>query len=78
MSTLPISLRIDRAQRLLRMIEQDAPLLELRTAQLSRECKEAAKSHAQYLAALTRAELQRLKEEKSIAESWEPAPQGSD
>jgi hypothetical protein len=78
MSTLPISLRIDRAQRLLRMIEQDAPLLEVRTAQLSRECQEAAKSHAQYLAALTRAELQRLAEEESLAEVFEPSPQGSD
>jgi hypothetical protein len=78
MSTLPINLRIDRAERLLRMIEQDAPLLEVRTAQLSRECREAAKSHAQYLAALTRAELQRLSEEKSLAEFCEPTPHGSD
>jgi hypothetical protein len=78
MSTLPINLRINRAQRLLRMIEQDAPLLKLRTAQLSRECQEAAKSYAQYLAALTRAELQRLAEEKSLAEVGELSPQGSD
>jgi len=78
MSSLPLELRIDRAERLLRMIEQDAPLLEVRTAQLSRECREAAKSHAEYLAALTRAELQRLGEEKSLVELCEPSPQGSD
>jgi hypothetical protein len=78
MASLSIDLRIDRAQRLLRMIEQDAPLLALRTAQLSRECQEAAKSHAQYLAALTRAELQRLAEEKSLSSLYERIPQGSD
>jgi hypothetical protein len=78
MASLSIDLRIDRAQRLLRMIEQDAPLLAIRTAQLSRECQEEAKSHAQYLAALTRAELQRLAEEKSLSSLYEPSPQGSD
>jgi hypothetical protein len=60
------------------MIEQDAPLLALRTAQLSRECQESAKSHAQHLAALTRAELQRLADEKSTIEVREASPQGSD
>ncbi|HZQ17395.1 MAG TPA: hypothetical protein VFA90_01645 [Terriglobales bacterium] len=78
MASLPIDLKIGRAQRLLRMIEQDAPLLAIRTAQLSRECQESAQSHANYLAALTRAELQRLSEEKSLAEICEPTPQGSD
>jgi hypothetical protein len=78
MASLPIDLRINRAERLLRMIEQDAPLLAIRTAQLSRECQEAAKSHAQYLAALTRAELKRLAEEKSTFDITGPTPQGSD
>ena len=67
MNQLPIDLRIDRAQRLLRMIEQDAPLLEMRVAALSREHQEAAKSHAQLLAKLTRAELQKLHREKAEA-----------
>jgi len=40
---LPIDLRIDRAQRLLRMIEEDAPLLEMRIATLSREHQESAR-----------------------------------
>lgn len=75
---LPVELRIDRAQRLLRMIEQDAPLLAVRVAPLSRECQESAKSHAQRLAALTRAELQRLMKEKAITESSDFMPQAAD
>ena len=51
---LPIELRIDRAQRLLRMIEQDAPLLAARVAPLSRERQQSAKSYARQLAVLTR------------------------
>jgi hypothetical protein len=75
---LPIELRIDRAQRLLRMIEQDAPLLAVRVAQLSRQSQESARSHAQYLADLTRAELQRLMDEKKFSDSGEPSPHGAD
>lgn len=78
MSALPIDLKIERAQRLLRMIEQDAPLLSARVAPLSVECQESARSHAQYLAALTRAELKRLKDEKVIFDLAESSPQGSD
>jgi hypothetical protein len=69
MNMLPIELRIDRALRLLRMIEEDAPLLEMRVAPLSREHQESAKSHAQLLAELTRAELQKLHREKALTES---------
>ena len=69
MNQLPIDLRIDRAQRLLRMIEQDAPLLEMRVASLSREQQESAKSHARLLAELTRAEIQKLHREKAEASS---------
>lgn len=75
---LPVETRIDRAQRLLRMIEQDAPLLALRIAPLSRECQESAMSHAKKLAALTRKELQRLMKEKAIAESSQLVPQAAD
>jgi hypothetical protein len=49
------------------MIEQDAPLLEMRVARLSREQQESAKSHAQFLAELTRAEIQKLHREKAEA-----------
>src|SRR5207245_6772089 len=69
---LPIELRIHRAQKLLRMIEQDAPLLAVRVAPLSVEVQRSAKSHAQHLAILTRAEIKRLLEEKEFAEAIEP------
>ena len=69
---LPIELRIDRVQRLLRMIEQDEPLLAARVASLSVERQQSAKSYAQELAMLTRAEINRLLEEKSFAEVAEP------
>jgi len=69
---LPIELRINRAQRLLRMIEEDAPLLAVRVAALSRERQNSAKSYAQELAMLTRAEIKRLMEEKAFADTAEP------
>jgi hypothetical protein len=69
---LPIELRIDRAQRLLRMIEQDAPLLAVRVAPLSIERQQSAKSYARELARLTQAELNRLLEEKAVSETIEP------
>ena len=65
---LPIDLRINRAQRLLRMIEEDAPLLAIRIAPLSREHQESAKSHARRLAEITRAEIQKLRREKASSE----------
>jgi len=69
---LAIELRIDRAQKLLRMIEQDAPLLAVRVAPLSVEVQQSAKSHAQHLAMLTRAEIKRLLDEKAFAEVVKP------
>jgi hypothetical protein len=75
---LPVELRIDRAKRLLQMIEQDAPLLAVRVAPLSLECQESAKSHVQRLAALTRAELRRLMKEKAVTESSDLVPQAAD
>jgi hypothetical protein len=60
------------------MIEQDAPLLAVRVAPLSRECQESAMSHAKSLAALTRAELQRLLKEKATIESGDLVPQAAD
>jgi hypothetical protein len=66
---LPIDLKIDRAQRLLRMIEQDAPLLAMRVAPLSREHQQSVKSYAQRLANLTRAEIENLLGEKARTEA---------
>lgn len=68
---LPIDLKIDRAQRLLRMIEADAPLLAVRVAPLSREQQESAKSYARELAAMTRAEIKKLTKEKDSADAVE-------
>ncbi len=68
MNQLSIDQRITRAQRLLRMIEDDAPLLDMRVAPLSREHQESAKSHASLLAELTRAEIKKLRKEKAKAD----------
>jgi len=78
MNQLPIDLRIDRAQRLLRMIEEDAPLLAARVAPLSRERQQSAKSYAQELAMLTRAEIETLLQEKAKNEALEFAPGSAD
>jgi len=75
---LPIEFRIDRAQRLLRMIEDDAPLLAVRVAPLSPERQESAKSHARELAALTRAEIRKLMKEKDSADAIESMPTAAD
>jgi len=71
LAMLPIELRIDRAQRLLRMIEQDAPLLAARVAPLSIERQQSVKSYAQELVMMTRAEIERLLQEKGLAEACE-------
>ena len=68
MNQLSIDQRITRAQRLLRMIEDDAPLLEMRVSSLSREHQESAKSHATLLADLTRAEIKKLHKQKAQAD----------
>ena len=75
---LSLDLRIDRAQRLLRMIEEDRPLLNLRVAPLSSEQQRAARLHAERLAQITRAEIQRLLEEKAEVDVVELNPQAAD
>ncbi len=57
---LPIEVRIERAQRLVKMLEQDAPLLAVRVAELTPEYQQSAKSHAALITDCARAELQRL------------------
>lgn len=75
---LPIELRIDRAERLVRMIEDDAPLLAVRVAPLSREHQESTKSYAAMLAVRAKAELKRLLEEKAFSESAATSPHAAD
>jgi hypothetical protein len=62
---LPIEIQIERAQRLVRMLEQDAPLLAIRVAELTPEYQNSAKSHAASVAACAQAELKRLIAESS-------------
>ena len=62
---LPIEIQIERAQRLVRMLEQDAPLLAIRVAELTPEYQQSAKSHAAMITACARAELRRLQGEST-------------
>ncbi len=75
---LPIELRIHRAQRLLRMLEEDAPLLAVRVAELTPEHRYAAQSYAAELTALARAELDRLREQVYFWDSNDPSPEAAD
>ncbi len=75
---LPLHTRIDRAQRLLRMLEQDAPLLARRIAELTPEHQQAARNHAARLTAQARAELERLLEEGAHWENGDTTPQAAD
>jgi hypothetical protein len=75
---LPIEQRIDRAERLLRMIEDDAPLLAARVAPLSAERQKSAKSYAQRLADRTRAEIRELLEERNLRANLERGPSAAD
>jgi hypothetical protein len=47
------------------MLEQDAPLLAIRVAELTHEHQRSAKDHAAQLTARARAELQRLLKEQT-------------
>ncbi|HEY6183248.1 MAG TPA: hypothetical protein VIW67_13455 [Terriglobales bacterium] len=60
---LPIEVQIERAQRLVRMLENDAPMLAIRVADLTPEYQQSAKSHAAMITACAKAELQRLMDE---------------
>ncbi|HEY4052599.1 MAG TPA: hypothetical protein VGL74_02585 [Terriglobales bacterium] len=75
---LTLEHRIDRAHRLLRMIEDDAPLLAVRIAPLSPERQKSAKSYARDLAKLTRAEIRKLMKEKDSADAIESMPTAAD
>jgi hypothetical protein len=75
---LSIQVRINRAERLLRMLEQDAPMLAVRVAQLTPERQQSAKTYAAELAAHTRAELEKLRLEVSAWDSNDPTPEAAD
>ena len=75
---LSIHVRIDRAQRLVRMLEQDAPLLARRVAELTPEHQQSAKGYAAQLTAHARAELEKLLEEGSYWDYNDPTPHPAD
>jgi hypothetical protein len=75
---LSIHAKIDRTQRLLRMLEEDAPLLAVRVAQLTPERQQSAKDYAAQLTAHARAELEKLIEEGSFWDANDPTPQAAD
>jgi hypothetical protein len=72
---LPIEVQIERAQRLVRMLEQDAPLLAVRVAPLTLEYQNSIRSHAAMITACAQAELARLLEEsrKTLSKSAKAA-----
>lgn len=75
---LPIYTRIERTERLLRMLEQDAPLLDMRVAALAPEQQKSAKNYAQELRNRARMELETLLQERVAGEMNEAAPQPAD
>ncbi|HEV8047328.1 MAG TPA: hypothetical protein VGP35_06350 [Terriglobales bacterium] len=75
---LPLHAKIDRTQRLLRMLEEDAPLLAVRVAPLTAERQQSAKDYAAQLTAHARAELEKLIEEGLLWDSNDPTPQAAD
>lgn len=75
---LTLEHRIDRAQRLLRMIEEDAPLLSARVAPLSAEHQKSVKSYARRLAERTRAEIAQLLHERTLLGDAEENPAAAD
>jgi hypothetical protein len=74
---LSIHEKIDRAVRLVQMLEQDAPLLAIRVAELTPERQKSTKDYAAQLKAHARAELDRLLREESVWNSWD-LPQAAD
>jgi len=75
---LSITEKIDRAERLIRLLEDDEPLLAIRVAHLTPERQQAAKDFADKLTTSAKSELARLVEEKSAWEMGEAAPQAAD
>ena len=74
---LSVEMRIGRAQRLLRMLEEDAPLLAIRVADLTAERQQSAKRYAAQLIAQTRQELELLCSERALWIAQDSAPHNS-
>jgi hypothetical protein len=75
---LPIDARISRAQRLLRMLEEDAPLLAVRVRDLTPERQQSTKEYAARLTAEARAELLKLIQQSTYWDGNDPTPHAAD
>jgi len=75
---LPLQTRIDRAHRLLEMLEHDAPLLARRIADLSPERQESVKAHAAKIRVHAQLELEKLLAQLSEREFEGVIPQPAD
>lgn len=75
---LSLQLRIDRARRFLRMLENDTPFLETRISPLTADRQKRAKSYAATLMQETRAEISRMLQEVSRQDANESIPQAAD
>lgn len=73
-----INARIARTQRLVQMLEADAPLLAQRVAELTPEHQQSAKDFAARLTAHARAELEKLIQEDPFGNSADFAPEPAD
>ena len=74
---LPLQTRIERTQRLLRMLEQDAPLLAKRVAPLTPEYQQSAKGYAARLRECAQAELETLMKQR-IDGAFSASPAAAD
>jgi hypothetical protein len=75
---LPIQIRIDRAQRLIEMLERDAPLLAHRFSVLPPERQRFAEEYTAQLAACAKAELEKLREHQTLWEMDDSVPEPAD
>jgi len=75
---LSVNAKIARTQRLVQMLEEDAPLLARRVAELTPEHQQSAKDYAARLTAQARAELERLIQEDSFWNSGDFTPEPAD
>jgi hypothetical protein len=73
-ATLAYDVKIARVQRTLRWLEEDASLLSMRVRDLSPERQRVAKSFAASMIDQTRAELDRLKQERTQESEEEAVP----
>lgn len=74
MATFAYDVKIARVQRTLRWLEEDASLLSLRVRDLSPERQKVAKSFAASMIDQTRAELDRLMQQRTQESEERDAP----